>query len=451
MPTSTSKAHKPHRKTHTAQDRPSFECIALLLQGGGALGAYQAGVYQALSEADLYPDWVAGISIGAINSALIAGNRPEDRVEKLRAFWESVTSPPFSASAATAPMWDLFDQATGAAAWIGAMSLALVSNEPLETLAGSLRGFWQNIREQALSDRPADLGSFAVRGDAARGLVNQMSANIALMHGVSGFFASRMPMPWLQPSGSLEATSYYDSSQLKATLESLVDFDRINAGEMRFSVGAVNVGTGNFVYFDNTTHTIGPEHVMASGALPPGFSAVEIEGERYWDGGLVSNTPLQWVLESEPRRDTLAFQVDLWNARGEFPRNMAEVTTRQKEIQYSSRTRANSDRFKYSQKIRAALSNLLHKLPEELRNGPEFVVLDRIADHKAYNLVQLIYRSKQYEGDSKDYEFSRQSMEDHWRAGYHDTVRTLRHPEVLERPQNIEGVLTFDLAQNGRG
>jgi NTE family protein len=159
---------------------------------------------------------------------------------------------------------------------------------------------------------------------------------------------------------------------------------------------------------------------------------------------------LQWVLESEPRQDTLAFQVDLWSARGAIPRNMAEVETRRKEIQYSSRTRASTDQFKHSQKIRNALSNVLHWLPDELKDSPEFAVLGPVADHKVYNLVQLIYRAKQYEGHSKDYEFSRLSMEDHWRAGYHDTVRTLRHPEVLGRPDTIEGVLTFDLAQDGR-
>jgi predicted acylesterase/phospholipase RssA len=231
---------------------------------------------------------------------------------------------------------------------------------------------------------------------------------------------------------------------------SLVDFDRINAGEMRFSVGAVNVGTGNFVYFDNSTHVIGAEHVMASAALPPGLPAIEIEGEFYWDGGLVSNTPLQWVLESEPRQDTLAFQVDLWNARGTLPRTMAEVMTRQKEIQYSSRTRANSDRFKHTQQIRNTLASLLQKLPADLVDSHEYAVLKPIADHAVYNLVQLVYRSKQYEAHSKDYEFSHASMEEHWRAGYHDAIRTLRHPEVLERPASADGLFTFDLGRDGR-
>jgi NTE family protein len=392
--------HKALRKTHRAPARPPFECVALLLQGGGALGAYQGGVYEALAEARIHPDWVAGISIGAINSALIAGNPPEARVQKLRQFWELVTAN----SLTTGPL-----------------------------------SFW-----------PSELGFGAAHGEVARGLANQVSAGLALAQGARGFFAPRLAMPWLSPTGSIAATSYYDSAPLKATLGRLVDFDRINAGEMRFSVGAVNVGTGNFVYFDNTTHDMGTEHIMASGALPPGFPAVEIEGEHYWDGGLVSNTPLQWVLESEPRKDTLAFQVDLWSARGAFPRNMAEVMTRQKEIQYSSRTRANSDRFKYTQRLRNALSNLIAKLPRELKDSPELGVLRPVAQHKVYNLVQLIYRSKKYEGDSKDYEFSRSSMDDHWRAGYYDTVRTLRHPEVLARPRNHEGVFTFDLAQDGR-
>lgn len=389
-----------NKKSHRIESRPPFECIALLLQGGGALGAYQAGVYQALAEAGLHPDWTAGISIGAINAAIIAGNAPEARVDKLRQFWRLVTEP-----------------VAKAAAWFG----------------------------------PADsLGLEIAKGDAARQFANQVSAAGALVGGVAGFFAPRMPNPWLWPAGSLEATSYYDTTRLKTTLEQIIDFERINRGPMRLSVGAVNVTTGNFVYFDTATHTIHPEHIMASGALPPGFPAVEIDGEHYWDGGLVSNTPLQWVVQNRPQQDTLAFQVDLWNARGEFPRNMADVTTRQKEIQYSSRTRAASDRFKQMQMMRNALSSLLAKLPEDMKNLPEVATLKSAADHKVYNLVQLIYRAKQYEGDSKDYEFSRQSMEDHWAAGYHDTVRTLRHPEVLERPNNREGVLTFDLAEDGR-
>ena len=312
--------HPPRRLSPTAGDvasetcpRPPFECIALLLQGGGALGAYQAGVYEALTEADLHPDWIAGVSIGAINAALIAGNAPEARVDKLRAFWERVT-------------------------------------------AKHCGGWSERL--------------FLAKGDAARQWQNQISANLALVSGAPGFFAPRFPAPWLHPPGTMEATSFYDTSRLRLTLEQLIDFDRINARPMRFSVGAVNVRSGNFVYFDTETHTIGPEHIMASAALPPAFPAVEIEGEQYWDGGLVSNTPLQWIIDSHPHRDTLAFQVDLWNARGEPPRTIAEVSTRQKEIQYSSRTRAGTDNFKYVQRLRRALADLFKKLPEDLQNGP---------------------------------------------------------------------------------
>jgi len=383
------------KKDHCAEQSLPFECTALLLQGGGALGAYQAGVYEALAEAGIHPDWVAGISIGAINSALIAGNPPERRVQKLREFWERVTS-------------DVF-------------------------------GSWTQ-----------DILTPLVKGDWVRGIMNQMSANSAMLSGASGFFVPRLPSPWLHPTGTIEATSLYDASALRSTLESLVDFDRINAREMRFSVGAVNVRSGNFAYFDSTTHMIRPEHVMASGALPPAFAAVEIDGERYWDGGLISNTPLQWVLDSTPRQDTLAFQVDLWSARGDFPGNMAEVETRQKEIQYSSRTRANTDQFKRAQRVRNTVAALLESLPDNLKDEPNAKLLGSIADRKVYNMVHLIYRAKNYEGNSKDYEFSRSSMETHWRAGYQDTVRTLRHPNVLKRPANHEGVAVFDLERDGR-
>jgi NTE family protein len=372
---------------------PPFECIALLLQGGGALGAYQAGVYEALAEADLHPDWIAGISIGAINGALIAGNAPEARVDKLRAFWERVTAKPYCD--------------------------------------------WSE-------------GLFLTKGDAVREWLNQMSAYIALVSGASDFFTPRFPAPWLHPPGTIEATSAYDTGCLKATLEQLIDFDRINADRTRLSVGAVNVRSGNFVYFDNTTHRIGPDHIMASAALPPGFPAVEIDGEHYWDGGLVSNTPLQWVVDGRPHLDPLIFQVDLWSARGELPGTLAEVSTRKKEIRYSSRTRAGTDSFKYVQRLRRAMTDLIEKLPDDLRNCPEAQLLRPVSDHKVYNIAHMIYRARNYEGHSKDYDFSRTSMQEHWRAGSRDAIRTLRHPEVLERPTNHEGVFTFDLLRDGR-
>ena len=280
--------------------------------------------------------------------------------------------------------------------------------------------------------------------------VNQMRSLGILLGGAPGFFTPRMPPPFLHPPGSAAALSFYDVAPLKATLERLVDFDLINAGAMRFSVGAVNVRTGNFVYFDSTTHAIGPAHVMASGSLPPGFPATEIEGEHYWDGGLVSNTPLEWVLESTPRQDTLAFQIDLWSASGAFPRNLVESELRQKDIRFSSRTRAATDHFKKRQLLRRAAAKLLAKIPGDVRQTPEAEILAREADEKVYNLIQMIYHAKTYEGSSKDYEFSRLTMEEHWSSGYNDAVRTLRHPEVLRRPNGSDGVFTFDLAVQGR-
>jgi NTE family protein len=272
-----------------------------------------------------------------------------------------------------------------------------------------------------------------------------------LLGGAPGFFEPRLPSPLIFPPESIETLSYYDVSALKATLLRLVDFDLINSGETHLSVGAVNVSTGNFVYFDNDCCDLTPAHVMASGSLPPGFAATEIDGEFYWDGGLVSNTPLQWVLDSEPRKDTLAFQIDLWSARGEIPRNLLELETRQKEIRYSSRTRAATDQFKKMQKLRRAAAKLLERIPRDLRQTPEAELLASAADDKVYNIVHLIYRSKRYEGASKDFEFSRKTMEEHWKAGYNDCVRTLRHPEVLERPDDgHDGVMTFDLAQDSR-
>jgi NTE family protein len=189
---------------------------------------------------------------------------------------------------------------------------------------------------------------------------------------------------------------------------------------------------------------------MASGSLPPGFPATEIDGEFYWDGGIVSNTPLQWVLDARPRNDTLAFQVDLWSARGDLPRDMIEVDVRLKDIRYSSRTRAGTDQFRSMQAVRRAAAKLLAQMPAEIRQSPEAVLLAQAADTKVYNIIHLIYHARIYEGASKDYEFSRRTMEEHWTTGYDDMIHTLGHPEVLQRPQSADGVFTFDLARQGR-
>ncbi len=371
--------------------RTPFEQITLVLQGGGALGSYQAGVYQALAEADLHPDWVAGISIGAINSAIIAGNPPDRRVDRLREFWETVSTSP----------------------------LGIPHSKSLEA-----------------------------KDDLGHQLINQARAMSILFFGAPNFFIPRLPPAWLWPAGRVDKASYYDNTPLRGTLERLVDFDRINDGGMRFSVGAVDIRSGNFTYFDSTTHRIGVEHILASGSLPPGFPATEIDGEYYWDGGLISNTPLTWVLDYRPRKDTLAFQVDLWNARGELPKDLIDVEVRQKEIIYSSRTRAATEHYKRAQKLRNAVSNLLKQIPEEFKDSEDAKLLEGEVDDKVCNIVHLIYRAQAYEGIAKDFEFSRRTMEEHWQSGYSNARKTLENPEVFELPDRLEGVRTFDMGED---
>lgn len=361
---------------------------ALVLQGGGALGAYQAGVYAALSETELQPHWIAGVSIGAINAALIAGNAPEHRVDRLREFWH------------------------------------LVSSGPSQRL-------------------PSWLGDRATQ--------NQWSATMASLVGIPGFFEPRYS-PALLLGGAAPLLSYYDTTPLKATLERLVDFDRINHCEARFSVGAVNVRTGNSVYFDNTRQRIGPEHIMASGALPPGFAPVHIDGDDFWDGGIVSNTPLQYVLDLHPRSEPLVvLQVDLFNARGEMPRTLSGVMERQKDITYSSRTRMNTDALAANMNLQQAIADLIEKLPPHLRRDPAVEAVQAELTHHPIDIFHLIYRDKPYELESKDYEFSRAAVEEHWESGARDMRRVLAHPETLRSDAAVNGVTTFDLGEGGSG
>jgi NTE family protein len=361
--------------------------VALVLQGGGALGAYQAGVYATLAEGGYEPDWIAGISIGAINGAIIAGNPPERRAERLRGFWEHITN--------------------------------------------------------QVAARPCG-------GDLLRGLFNEWSALASLASGVPGFYRVRMPSPWLQPSGSDGALSLYDTAPLRTTLDAFVDFDLLNGGSPRLSVGAANIRKGNSVYFDTRERRLGPEHIMASAALPPGFPPVEIEGEHYWDGAVVSNTPLQYLLDVEHASSLLVFQVDLFSARGGMPRNLLDVYERHKDILYSSRTRLNTDAARNAQKLRCAVARLLGKLPESLEDDEDVrLISGTYASNAQMSVVHLIYREKYYETQSKDYEFSRVSMEEHWQAGVNDTLRTLRHQDLWLSPaDDFAGVRTFDITRD---
>ena len=360
----------------------------LVLQGGGALGSYQAGAYQALCHFDFEPEWVAGISIGAINAAIIAGNERDRRVDRLKEFWDMVSRP--------------------------------VPWRPL------------------------------TNGDRGRSVFNETSAALIATFGVPGFFTPRIPPAPLWPPGTPQSQSYYDTSPLKKTLERLVDFDRINDLKTRLSVGAVGVTSGNFSYFDNFEFRklgkkIGPEHIMASGALPPGFPSVEIDGEHYWDGGIASNTPLDYVLDAETDRDVLIFQVDLFSARGDLPNTLLEAAEREKDIRFSSRTRMNTDKNRQIHNTRRALRDLYGKLPDYLKNDPAVELLCKAAKESTVTVVHLIYRSKNYESSSKDYDFSHIGMVEHWSAGERDVHLSMRHKDILERPQSGETMMTYDL------
>lgn len=371
-----------------------YETVALVLQGGGALGSYQAGVYEGLAEAGIHPNWVAGISIGALNTAIIAGNAPEDRVDALRQFWSTICQP-----------------------------------------ASSLN-FW-----------PAEFESnlFGI-SDTYRQAFSAWYATRALMEGQSGFFAPRFPSPLGPWAVKVAQASHYKTEALKGTLQRFADFDRINRGGVRVCVGAVNVATGNLTFFDNEKITLRPEHFMASGALPPGFPAVEVDGEFFWDGGLVSNTPLSQVLQQIPRRDTLAFQVDLWSAQGVLPSNMAEVDARTKDIQYSSRTRAVTHHMRHDQLLRRTLREVLrHVSAEVLESNPWCKMAARMSTDKRYNVVQMIYKDKPYENQFKDFQFGFNTMLDHWSSGLADIRETLARPEWFDLPQNEAGFASRDV------
>lgn len=374
---------------------PPYESIALVLQGGGALGAYQAGVFEGLQEAGIPLNRLAGISIGALNTAIIAGNAPENRVNRLREFWETICLP----------------------------------NTPFAALPP--------FAEQSIFNL----------NDAARQLLGHMNATRAVMDGQNGFFRPRTLAPVMPFMHSDPAqTSYYDISALKETLERMCDFDRVNACELHVSVGAVNVRNGNFVYFDNHETQLRAEHFMASGALPPAFPAVEIDGEYYWDGGLVSNTPLGHVLQGRPLRDTLVFQVDLWSARGAAPTNMSEVSDRMQDIRYSSRTRYVTEHFRQSQQLRHLMWRMLQDIPEDVRSHSDYVKLaEEVSTAKSYNVIHLIFRNEPYDLHYKDHQFGLASMREHWQRGLTDIRNTLKDPARLDMPDRDIGFVTHDV------
>jgi len=354
----------------------------LVFQGGGALGACQAGVYQALTEAGIEPDWVIGTSIGAINGTLIVGNKPGQRLARLQEFWGRLGHR------------DLFDQ------------------------------IWS----------PVFFGA--------------AFANLStMMQGVAGFFQVNPHAPWgFQMPVGIERAAFYSTDPLKRTLAELIDFKHLNSKTTRLTVGAVNVRTGEMRYFDTRDMVLGPEHAMASGALPPGFPAVRVDGKPYWDGGLYSNTPVEVVLDDKPRRSSLIFSVNMWQPHGSEPESIWQVLGRQKDIQYASRGKSHVARQEQIHRLRHVIRELGMRLPAAARNDPAVQELTAYGCHTTMHLVRLLSPRLDREDHTKDIDFSRAGITTRWRAGYEHARRVLAEKPWECDVDTLTGVVVHESA-----
>ena len=374
----------------------------LILQGGGALGAYQGGVYQQLFEHHDAIDWVIGTSIGAINAAIIAGNPPENRVEQLHAFWQSL------------------------------------SQSPMDPVSR-----WASITMPWLTPVAAG-GSWRTNG--IHGAISAINTVDTMMTGVQGFFKPRVGASWnIQAKVPLSETGFYDTSPLKTTLEQYVDFDYLNNGVMRLSVCAVDLDSGQSVVFDTQKQRITPEHIMASGALPPGFPAIEIDGRAYWDGGVYSNSPLDVFLEEGANRDALCFMIDLWNPNESRPTSIAETLTRYKDIQYASRSVEQLRLHRKSQDLQRAIRALGQHLPADVRSQPEVQELLHKGCEHTINVIHLVMKALACDNSFKDIDFSQSTVDTRWNAGMEDCHRALRHKSWLQPLPPHAGLIIHEL------
>ena len=350
--------------------------IVVVFQGGGALGAYQGGVYQALHEAGIEPDWIIGTSIGAINAAIIAGNEPERRLERLEQFWESLE--------------------------------------------------WRS-----------PFGHIGVPPD----FVTPWANLATLMQGVSGFFAPN-PASWfgLHNRVGIENASLYGTAPLRDTLTALIDFELPNRCTPRLSLGAVNARTGEMRYFDSRLAPLSVEHVMASGALPPAFPAVRIEGEPYWDGGVYSNTPIEAVFDENPRKSSTIFTVQLWNPSGSEPDSIWQVIGRQKDIQYASRVASHIARQKQIHHLRHVIMRLVDRMPAAQRDTPEIRELASLGCRTTMHIVRLLAPRLMSEDHTKDIDFTPNGIHMRWEAGYADTKEAIAEKPWTREPEGLEGV-----------
>jgi NTE family protein len=354
--------------------------VVLVLQGGGALGAYQGGVYQALHEAGVEPDWIIGTSIGAINAAIITGNRPEDRLSRIQEFWRRVKRSDF---------WGGFP------AWIG--------------------------------------------------VTDALSSWSTLTNGIPGFFETN-PRAFLGAHVPLGAdhAGYYSTGPLRKTLEELVDFSLINQRRPRLTVGAAHVRTSMMHYFDSSEMELTPSHIMASGALPPAFPAVRIDGELYWDGGILSNTPAERIFEDNPRRNSLIFAVHLWHPTGEEPETIWQILHRTKDIQYSSRIANHIVRQGESHRLRHVITELLKYIPEEAKADPQVKELASYSCRTRMHVVRLLAPRLDNETHIKDIDFSPAGIGARWEAGYANTARALEAQAWLEDCDPLAGVILHE-------
>jgi NTE family protein len=351
----------------------------LVFQGGGALGAYQAGVYQALHEAEIEPDWIIGTSIGAINASLIAGNEPEYRLERLQEFWRRMRRK---------ELWNR-------SSWPGAADTA----NYWTTVLGGIPGFFE----------PNPLA----------------------------FFGSHIRL-------GAEAAGFYSTAPLEQTLGELVDFSLIARCKPRLTIGAAHVRTSEMHYFDSRTSEITVRHIMASGALPPAFPAVRIDGELYWDGGILSNTPTEAIFEDNPRKDSLIFAVHMWNPSGTEPETIWEVLHRHKDIQYSSRVASHIARQRQVHKLRHVVSELVKLIPEEKRKQARVAELRQYGCLTRMHVVRLLAPRLDNENHTKDIDFSPAGVRGRWEAGYADTHRALERKAWEDDCDPLEGVILHE-------
>lgn len=360
--------------------------IAFVLQGGGALGAYQAGACQALIEQNIHPDWLVGISIGALNTAIIAGNKPENRIQALAEFWKTISS------------------------------------------------------EDSVVEQIQHINPFML--DSVRKMFSSIDTQNTILKGQSGFFKPKkthFSLVGKMLNHDMEELSYYDTSPLKETLLKFVDFDLINSGNIRISLGVVKVESGEFLYFDNTKEILTPEHFMASGALPPGFPAIKINDEFYWDGGIANNSAIDKLLEENLKESWTAYQIDLWRNEYDLPKNFDQLTQRLRDIQFSSKNKVVDNNILQKRKQKADLKLLLQSVPENIRQSDYYQNLFNLSQEGDINIKRIVYQGMNHETKERPYQFGITTIKEHWENGYHDmNDNHFQHTEVNEKNNKIK-------------